>query len=47
MLKCELNKVKKNLKTNIICKVQTGFKSVEKIVIESKLIKKKNQALLH
>ena len=46
-LKCELNKVKKNLKTNIICKIQTGFKSVEKIVIESKLIKKKNQELFY
>ena len=44
-LKCELNTVKKNIDTNIKCKAQEEFKNVENIIIESRLIKKKNQEL--
>ena len=46
-LKCELKGVKKNTKTNIKCKSQTEFKSVKNIVLEPRLIKKKNQELFY
>ena len=46
-LKCELNEVKKNTKTEIKCKSQSEFKSVESIVIEPQLIKKLNQELFY
>ena len=46
-LKCELKSVKKNIKINIKCKVQNEFKSIENIVIEPRIIKKKNQELFY
>ena len=46
-LKCELKEVEKNTETSIKCKVQNEFKSVESIVIEPRLIKKKNQELFY
>jgi len=46
-VKCELNNIKRNVRTNIKCKVQTEFKSVKNIIIEPRLIKKKNQELFY
>ena len=46
-LKCELKEVEKNITTSIKCKVQTEFKLVESIVIESRLIKRKNKELFY
>jgi len=46
-LKCELNKAKKNVNTKIKCKTQEEFKYVESVVVESKVIKKKNQELFY
>ena len=44
-LKCELKKVSQNTVTDIKCKSQTEFKSVDSVVIEPRIIKKKNQEL--
>ena len=41
-IKCELEKVKKDANINITCKTQTKFENIENIIIESRLIKKKN-----
>ena len=46
-LKCEIKKVKKYTNTSIKCYAQIEFKLVEQIIIESRLIKKKNQELFY
>ena len=46
-IKCELNNIQKNVKTNIICKTKTEINSIQNIVIESRIIKKKNQELFY
>ena len=44
-LKCELKKVTQKTVINIECKSKSDFKSVDSIVIEPRIIKKKNQEL--
>ena len=44
-IKCEFDEANANEKMEIVCKVQTEFKSVEKFIIEPRLIKKKNQEM--
>ena len=46
-IKCELNSIQKNVKTNIACKTKTEINSIQNIVIESRIIKKKNQELFY
>ena len=46
-IKCELKNIKKNIKTDIKCKAQTEIKSIQNIIIEPRLIKKKNQELFY
>ena len=45
-IKCEIDKFSKNTKINIECKSQTKFEGFENIIIEPRLIKKKNQEIL-
>jgi len=45
-IKCELDQVSKNVNINITCKSQTKFENVENLIIESRLIKKKNQEII-
>ena len=44
-LKCQINKATANTVIEIICKTKTEFKSVDSIVIEPRIIKKKNKEL--
>ena len=43
--KCEFDKAKKNSKKEIVCKVHDVFKLVEALMLEQKLIKKKNKEM--
>ena len=45
-IKCEIDKFSKNTKINIECKSQTKFEGFENVIIEPRLIKKKNQEIL-
>ena len=45
-IKCELDKANKNSKMNITCKTQKQINSFNKLIIEPRLIKKKNQEIL-
>ena len=45
-IKCEIDKSSKNTKINIECKSQTKFEGFENVIIEPRLIKKKNQEIL-
>ena len=45
-IKCEIDKFSKNTKINIECKSQTKFGGFENVIIEPRLIKKKNQEIL-
>ena len=44
-IKCEFDEANANEKMEIVCKVQSEFTSVEKFIIEPRLIKKKNQEM--
>ena len=45
-IKCELEKVNRNSKINITCKTQKKLDNFNKLIIEPRLIKKKNQEIL-
>ena len=45
-IKCEIDKFSKNTKINIECKSQNKFEGFENVIIEPRLIKKKNQEIL-
>ena len=45
-IKCQLEKANKNKKVNITCKSQSKFENIGDIIIEPRLINKKNQEIL-
>ena len=46
-IKCELNSVQKNVKTDIKCKTKSEISSMQNIIIESRMIKKRNKELFN
>ena len=46
-IKCELNSVQKNVKTDIKCKTKSEISSMQNIIIESRMVKKRNKELFN
>ena len=46
VLKCELTKAKKKDKKEITCKASFGFKNIDSLIFEQRLIKKKNKEII-
>lgn len=45
-LKCEMTSSKKNDKIEVVCKSLFGFKNVKNIILEQRLVTKKNKEIV-